>query len=197
MAKKKPSVAQFLSTAVLLFAFLTWFFYDVPPQIPYRQFISHHLANTTQIDRYGRNSALIYLNNNTIADYSVHISNETDFLYQLDTKNYKYQLYNSTRFNFINDFIRSLLLLLFLVLLVNHRMGGFGNFVEIENTSSTKLSDVAGLEDIKKEVFEFVDFLKKREEYTKVGARIPRGALFYGPPRNRQDINCESNRRGN
>lgn len=34
----------------------------------------------------------------------------------------------------------------------------------------------------KTEVVEFVDFLKNPEKYTKLGAKIPRGALLVGPP---------------
>ena len=47
---------------------------------------------------------------------------------------------------------------------------------------TTKLQDIAGLEDVKKEIMEFVGFLKHREQYLKKGAKMPRGALLYGPP---------------
>ena len=42
--------------------------------------------------------------------------------------------------------------------------------------------DVAGLEEAKVEITEIVDFLKKPEKYTKLGAKIPRGVLLVGPP---------------
>jgi len=42
--------------------------------------------------------------------------------------------------------------------------------------------DVAGLEQAKIEISEFVDFLKHTEKYTKIGAKIPKGCLIYGPP---------------
>ena len=45
-----------------------------------------------------------------------------------------------------------------------------------------KFEHVAGLSEAKNEVMEFVDFLKNSEKYTKLGARIPKGALFTGPP---------------
>jgi len=41
--------------------------------------------------------------------------------------------------------------------------------------------DVAGAEDIKKELTEVVDFLKNPEKYKKLGARIPKGVLLIGP----------------
>ena len=52
----------------------------------------------------------------------------------------------------------------------------------VEKISKTKFSDVAGLQNPKIEVMEFVDFLKSGEKYVELGARIPRGALFTGPP---------------
>jgi len=41
---------------------------------------------------------------------------------------------------------------------------------------------VAGLDEAKLEIQEFVDFLKRPEKYTNLGAKIPRGALLTGPP---------------
>jgi len=42
--------------------------------------------------------------------------------------------------------------------------------------------DVAGLEEAKVEIKEIVDFLKSPEKYTKLGGKIPKGALLVGPP---------------
>ena len=51
-----------------------------------------------------------------------------------------------------------------------------------ENATKTTFKDVAGLEGAKEEVQEIVDFLKKPQKYTELGAKIPRGALLVGPP---------------
>ncbi len=47
---------------------------------------------------------------------------------------------------------------------------------------SITFSDVAGLEEAKEEISEIVDFLKSPEKYTKLGGKIPRGAMLIGPP---------------
>ncbi|MBS9774016.1 MAG: ATP-dependent zinc metalloprotease FtsH [Tenacibaculum sp.] len=46
----------------------------------------------------------------------------------------------------------------------------------------TTFKDVAGLEGAKEEVQEIVDFLKNPAKYTKLGGKIPKGALLVGPP---------------
>jgi len=42
--------------------------------------------------------------------------------------------------------------------------------------------DVAGLDEAKVEVMEIVDFLKNPKKYTKLGGKIPKGALLIGSP---------------
>lgn len=45
-----------------------------------------------------------------------------------------------------------------------------------------KFKDVAGCEEAKQEIMEFVNFLRNPEKYTELGAKIPKGALLTGPP---------------
>ena len=53
-----------------------------------------------------------------------------------------------------------------------------------DGTKDTKITfkDVAGLEGAKEEVKEIVDFLKNPTKYTKLGGKIPKGALLVGLP---------------
>ncbi|AMD18863.1 HBL039Wp [Eremothecium sinecaudum] len=45
-----------------------------------------------------------------------------------------------------------------------------------------KFKDVAGCDEAKEEIMEFVSFLKNPSKYEKMGAKIPRGAVLSGPP---------------
>lgn len=52
-----------------------------------------------------------------------------------------------------------------------------------ENTQvKVSFKDVAGLEGAKEEVQEVVEFLKNPEKFTRLGGKIPKGALLIGPP---------------
>ncbi|MGC4023125.1 MAG: ATP-dependent zinc metalloprotease FtsH [Cyclobacteriaceae bacterium] len=53
---------------------------------------------------------------------------------------------------------------------------------DAENKVKITFEDVAGLEEAKEEVKEIVDFLKTPSKFTKLGGKIPKGALLVGPP---------------
>ncbi len=51
-----------------------------------------------------------------------------------------------------------------------------------QTDTKTTFKDVAGLDEAKEEVKEIVDFLKTPTKYTKLGGKIPKGALLVGAP---------------
>lgn len=91
-------------------------------------------------------------------------------------------------------FVEQILPLIFFigVLLLAFRFFGpkggglpFGTKAGILRTNldvKTKFKDVAGMEEVKQELIEVVDFLKDSKKYQAVGARIPKGVLLYGSP---------------
>ena len=66
------------------------------------------------------------------------------------------------------------------------KMQGLGEkgqvYEDTERKSKIRFKDVAGLDEEKEELIEIVDFLKRPEKFTKMGAKIPKGVLLYGKP---------------
>lgn len=108
---------------------------------------------------------------------------------------------NESRHNVLLELLSYLapfLILLVIFLFFMRRLGGGaagGPGSQIFNIGKSKaqlfdkdtqvnvtFNDVAGLEEAKVEVMEIVDFLKNPQKYTKLGGKIPKGALLVGPP---------------
>jgi cell division protease FtsH len=51
-----------------------------------------------------------------------------------------------------------------------------------EGKTGVKLADVAGIDEVKAEVQEVIDFLKNGDRYRQLGAKIPKGLLLVGAP---------------
>ncbi|HUF86950.1 MAG TPA: ATP-dependent metallopeptidase FtsH/Yme1/Tma family protein, partial [Thermohalobaculum sp.] len=51
-----------------------------------------------------------------------------------------------------------------------------------ERTGKVTFDDVAGIDEAKEELEEIVEFLKDPQKYSRLGGKIPKGALLVGPP---------------
>ena len=82
------------------------------------------------------------------------------------------------------------LILLFLMNFTMKRMGGGGIMgvgksnakMYVQKETGITFKDVAGEDEAKESLTEIVDFLHNPGKYTKIGAKLPKGALLVGPP---------------
>ncbi len=76
---------------------------------------------------------------------------------------------------------------LYRMLTKNGGIGGLGAGkstakMYVEKETGITFKDVAGQEEAKESVLELVDFLHDPAKYTRIGAKLPKGALLVGPP---------------
>jgi cell division protease FtsH len=87
------------------------------------------------------------------------------------------------------------LLFLGLFLYISRRLAGAGSAGGIlgqfgqsraklydSESPATTFADVAGIDEVKGELLEVVDFLREPQKYERLGGRVPKGVLLVGPP---------------
>lgn len=86
-------------------------------------------------------------------------------------------------------FLSSVLIIVLLFSLLRrspeHALHGRKHFDRVQNepcTSDITFSDVAANAEALENIRELANYLKNPEQYTRLGARMPRGVLLYGPP---------------
>ena len=93
--------------------------------------------------------------------------------------------------NLLMTLIPMLLVMAVLIFFLQQTQGGGGKVMQFGksraklNTDEKKkvtFDDVAGVDEVKEELAEVVDFLRSPRKYTQLGAKIPKGVLLYGPP---------------
>lgn len=111
-------------------------------------------------------------------------------------KGYTIDVTYEERKDYMGTFLWSFGPILFFVILwiiMSRRMTGGGGIFSVgkskaqvfdkgSNKMKITFKDVAGLAEAKQEVQEIVEFLKNPVKYTKLGGKIPKGALLVGPP---------------
>ncbi len=91
----------------------------------------------------------------------------------------------------ILNFILPMLVLVIMLSFLFRKMGGSGGplgvgksnaKVYVQKETGVTFQDVAGEDEAKESLVEVVDFLHNPGKYSKIGARLPKGALLVGPP---------------
>ena len=135
------------------------------------------------------------LDSTSIIAYQTYTIDDPSFVPLLDEKGVEYYATEPPRPSVIGSLISILLpVIIFMAFYwwLSKRIAGQAQGVMSFNQNKSKLvaegdtgvkfADVAGEDEAKAELEEVVDFLKRPEKYTSMGAHIPKGILLVGPP---------------
>jgi len=136
-----------------------------------------------------------YLNNKNKKESFITIAvNDPNLVKDLEAHhvNFSGTITNTWLTNLIFGWILPFGLLFFLWWLMTKKIRGssgsifgFGKSrfkIYLNKRPDVKFSDVAGIDEVKYEVEEIVEYLKNPSKYQKLGGRIPKGVLLVGPP---------------
>lgn len=92
--------------------------------------------------------------------------------------------------NFLMGWVLPSALMIGLLYMMYSRMGGGGMMgvgksnakVYVQKETGVTFADVAGEDEAEESLVEIVDFLHNPQKYSKIGAKLPKGALLVGPP---------------
>ncbi len=95
-------------------------------------------------------------------------------------------------FDIINILLIGGVFVFFLFMIFNKNSGGAGGAMQFgkskaklaseDVTNKTTFNDVAGIDEVREELQEIIEFLKKPDKFTKFGAKIPKGVMLSGAP---------------
>ncbi|KAM7406203.1 hypothetical protein PAMP_000594 [Pampus punctatissimus] len=177
-----------IAAAGMASAFLYFYFRETGVQISWKDFVHHYLNRGLNYLWFNIGSVDSFEHNLEIAqqDMGLDSTHKVPVFYS-----------NESDGTFLFNILPALLLAGFLLFATRHgplaqsRGGrGRGNPLSmseskakiIKDNISVRFRDVAGCEEAKLEILEFVNFLKNPQQYKDLGAKIPKGAVLSGPP---------------
>ena len=125
--------------------------------------------------------------------YVVRLEGDYQFVDRILKNNVVTNRENNTSNALLLEILSYALPFLFLLFIMNFtmkRMGGGGIMgvgksnakMYVQKETGITFKDVAGEDEAKESLIEIVDFLHNPGKYTKIGAKLPKGALLVGPP---------------
>ena len=125
--------------------------------------------------------------------YVVRLEGDYQFVDRILKNNVVTNRENNTSNALMLEILSYALPFLFLLFIMNFtmkRMGGGGIMgvgksnakMYVQKETGITFKDVAGEDEAKESLTEIVDFLHNPGKYTKIGAKLPKGALLVGPP---------------
>lgn len=201
--KNKQTIMVFLIVALVFLMFMSFLSSmlqeSTMKKITYDQFMT--LLDAQQVESVKMESDRIIITPKAQPSQLVDIKYYTGIFYDLDLEKkladagVEYDAYipdsKSTLLDILLIYVLPLLMIWGILGFVMRRMSKGGGMmgvgksnakVYVEKQTGVTFKDVAGQDEAKESLQEVVDFLHNPGKYTKIGAKLPKGALLVGPP---------------
>ena len=133
--------------------------------------------------------SILFSSDGIIHKYNYLDAGISSILSYMDQNHINYEVFNIETTNILEIGIQLLFAYFVLSILYNvfnnsnGMMPGIKNkYDTLDKEIDTKFEDVAGIQEVKTELLEVVDYLQNPDKYKIAGARIPKGILLEGPP---------------
>ncbi|MBQ6105247.1 MAG: ATP-dependent zinc metalloprotease FtsH [Lachnospiraceae bacterium] len=210
--RKKGTIVRIISTVIVFFLFIGGYIIlrDYTDslkhkEITYNEFIQmveegnvKEVELQTDYDRIVITPITVKEEDRMVESYYTGIVGDDDLPDYLLEHNIKFKRKIVDKSTTLIDFLIAYILPFALIYLMmwavfraiskNGGIGGVGGVgksrakMYVENETGVTFKDVAGQEEAKDSVMELVDFLHDPAKYTRIGAKLPKGALLVGPP---------------
>ena len=193
--KNYRNIGLYLLVLIITVSIISSFFEpkSSTQEFTYSQFLKEVEANNVSKVTITENSITGNLIDGT--NFSTYSPNDPELINILRSKNIIIEAKPPVEVSWWMRLLSSILPMLLIIgiwLFMLQQMQGGGNKVMSFGKSRAKLlgketpkvtfKDVAGIDEAEEEVTEVIDFLKNPTKFKKLGAKIPRGILLYGPP---------------
>ena len=193
--KNYKNMGLYLLALIIGFSIISSFFNPVSTsqELTYSQFLREVEANNVSSVTLMENAISGRLINGT--EFTTYSPDDPELINILRSKNIVIDAKPPVEISWWMRLLSSLLPMLLIIgiwLFMLQQMQGGGNKIMSFGKSKAKLmsndvpkvtfKDVAGIDEAKEEVEEVIEFLKSPAKFKKLGAKIPRGLLLYGPP---------------
>ena len=193
--KNYKNMGLYLLALIIGFSIISSFFNPVSTsqELTYSQFLREVEANNVSSVTLMENAISGRLINGT--EFTTYSPDDPELINILRSKNIVIDAKPPVEISWWMRLLSSLLPMLLIIgiwLFMLQQMQGGGNKIMSFGKSKAKrlssdvpkttFKDVAGIDEAEEEVEEVIEFLKSPAKFKKLGAKIPRGILLYGPP---------------